>query len=127
MDDLNIQRAEINLDTAKLNQQLAEAAEDSPSKDIEVAIRENAVKLAQLALDEVMLGVSDRAAIIRSAKIIAPFDGQVMTVGISPGTVVSAFGSGIVVADVNDLEVVATLRRAEVEDLTENMPAVISR
>lgn len=125
-DDLNIQRAQINLDTAKLHQQLAEAAEDSPTKDIEVAIRENQVKLAQINLDEVMLGVSNRQALIESAKILAPFDGQVMTVGISPGTVVSAFGSGIVVADVSSLEVVATLRRAEVENLSGNMPAVIS-
>jgi membrane fusion protein, macrolide-specific efflux system len=126
LDDLNIQRAQINLDTAKLNQQLAETAEDSPTKDIEVAIRENQVKLAQIALDEVMLGVSNREAIIESAKIIAPFDGQVMTVGVSPGTVVNAFASGIVIADIDTLEVVATLRRAEVEELTENMPAVIS-
>jgi len=125
-DELNIQRAQINLDTAKLNQQLAEAAEDSPTKDIQVAIRENDVKLAQIALDEVMLSVNDREAIIESAKIIAPFDGQIMTVSLSPGTVLNAFGSNIVIADVSDLEVVATLRRAEVEELTENMEAVVS-
>lgn len=126
LDDLNIRRAQINLDTAKLLKQLAEEAEDSPAKAIEVAIRENEVQLAQIALDEVMLGVSNREVLIEAAKIVAPFDGQVMSVSLSPGMVVNAFASGIVIADVTNLEVVATLRRAEAGDLTENMPAVIA-
>lgn len=126
MDDLNIQRAQIYLDTARLHQQLTEVGEDTPTKPIEVAIRANEVQLAQIALDEVMIGVSNRESVIEAAKIVAPFDGQIMTVGISPGMVVNAFASGIVIADVSGLEVVATLRRAEVEDLTENMEAVVS-
>ena len=126
LDEMNIQRAEIYLDIAKLNQQMAEAGEDSEARDIEVAIRENEVKLAQLSLDEILANVENRASMIESTRITSPIDGQVLTVSISPGNTVLAFGSGLSIADVSELEVSATLRLLDIENLTENMTAIIS-
>lgn len=126
LDDLSVRRAEVNVEIARLRLALAEAQPDSATKRIEVAIRQNEVTLAEIALEETRLGLSDVDALVATAQVVAPFDGQVISVDIAEGDAVNAFSPVMVVADLNTLEVSADLRQSQLESLLEGMPVTIA-
>ncbi len=133
------------LQNATLNYQQAKAAYDLAMQDIayyqyEVAIQERQVRLAQLALEELHRGVDpllkndvERAqlavqkleAAIADAQIIAPFDGQVLSISLSEGRPVEAFRPVATVADPTQLEVSADLVSTQLQELAEGMPATV--
>ncbi|HEY65517.1 MAG TPA: HlyD family efflux transporter periplasmic adaptor subunit [Caldilineae bacterium] len=133
------------LQQATLNYQKAKATYDLIMQDIaayqyEIAIKERQVELAQLALDELNRGVDpllkndvERAllkvqkleAAIADAQIIAPFDGQVLSITLTEGRPVDAFKPVVVVADPSELEVSADLTSTQLQDLAEGMPATV--
>ncbi|NOZ27344.1 MAG: HlyD family efflux transporter periplasmic adaptor subunit [Chloroflexi bacterium] len=133
------------LQQATLNYQKAKATYDLVLQDIaaykyQVAIKERQVELAQIALDELNTGVDpllkndvERAqlkvqkleAAIADAQIIAPFDGQVLSISLTEGRPVDAFKPVVVVADPSELEISADLTSTQLQDLAEGMPATI--
>lgn len=135
----------IALQNATLNYQQAKAAYDLAMQDVanhqyEVAIQERQVQLAQLALEELNRGVDpllkndvQRAqlavqkleAAIADAQIIAPFDGQVLSISLSEGRPVEAFRPVVTVADPTQLEVSADLVSTQLQELAEGMPATV--
>jgi multidrug efflux pump subunit AcrA (membrane-fusion protein) len=75
---------------------------------------ENDVKRAELSLKTLKAQVSD-------AQIVAPFDGRVMAMRVSPGAPVEGYAAVVVVADPASLEVTAEPNSTVMTDLKEGM------
>lgn len=59
-------------------------------------------------------------------RLIAPFDGQVLSVGLGEGRAVEAYRAVMVVADPSELEVSADLTATQLQDLVEGMAATVT-
>jgi multidrug efflux pump subunit AcrA (membrane-fusion protein) len=94
----------------------------------ELALKENDVELAQIALEEVKLGIQDLEQNIFDARLTAPLDGIVYTLRIAPGRNATAYQVYAVVADITDLEIQSDLTATDISDLEVGMPvtAVLS-
>ena len=133
-----VQVAQTNYEIADLRlQAMRSGASPDP---FAVAIQEREVQLAQLELDKLAEGIdpllnSDvtRAefavqklqAEIDDARITAPFDGQLLSMSLSPGQAVEAYLPVSTLADINNLEVSADLVSNQMTELVEGMPAEI--
>jgi multidrug efflux pump subunit AcrA (membrane-fusion protein) len=102
----------------------------------QVAILEKQVALAELALQELQAGVDpllrndvQRAELavqrleaeVKDHSIIAPFDGQVMSLNLVPGRVAEAFKPSIILGDTSGLEITADLNETQMRNLKEGM------
>jgi RND family efflux transporter MFP subunit len=87
----------------------------------ELSLKENEVELAQISLQEARLGIQDLEQTIADAQLIAPFDGSVLSLGVSDGKGVEAYNVYAVVADLNNLEISADLSSSDTVDLEEGM------
>lgn len=130
--------AQTNLEIAQLQ---LEAMRSGVAPDrTQLAIQEKQVELAQLEVERLQEGVdpmlvSDvtRAQLavqklqaeIAEAQVIAPFDGQLLSMSLTPGQAVEAYKPVATIADVSDLEVSADLISSQMQDLVEGMPASI--
>jgi len=72
--------------------------------------------MLNLNLEGIQLGIEELERQIADARLVAPFDGKVLSVGIDPGDYASAFSTVMVLADPAELEITAELG---VEDLSE--------
>jgi RND family efflux transporter MFP subunit len=126
-DELNLRRAEINLEAARLRQTIA--ATQTPWYDQNynerMALQAYEVELAQIALEEQQLKASKSETSIQDAQIIAPFDGKLLTSTLQAGEQVKAFEAVAVVADDTQLEVGAKLISTQMELLSEGMPCSV--
>lgn len=71
----------------------------------ELSLKQNEVELAQIALEETRLQISELENTVANAQIIAPFDGQILSLGLAPGSQATAFRSVITLADPSTLEI----------------------
>jgi multidrug efflux pump subunit AcrA (membrane-fusion protein) len=136
--DYEVKVAQTNLEVAQLQLQALQtgAAPDQTA----IAIQQKEVELAQLALDRLAEGIDplvvsdvERAELavgkllaeIAEAQIIAPFDGQLLSISLTPGQAVTAYGPVATIADIASLEVRADLVSNQMDELSEGMPAEI--
>ncbi len=126
-DQLALRRAQIHVEIAQIQLDMFKqgASPQDPEYDFQVAIKEHEVELAQIALQEVTLDNQDLESAIADAQLLAPFDGQVLSLGLSEGQLVEAFKPMAVVADLNELEVSADLDSRMLENMAEDMPVVV--
>ncbi len=89
--------------------------------DQELSLKENDVELAQIALNEAQLGISDLEQSIADARLTAPFEGEVFSLGLSDGRTVEAYRIYAVIADMSSLEISADLTSEDTIDLEEGM------
>lgn len=130
--------AEINLEMTKIR--LATLQSQSSPDPEAIAMQEKQVELAQISLDRTEHGLNpllqndyERAnydvtkleAEIAEARIIAPFDGQLLSVSLTPGQAVEAFRPVVTLADINNLEVSADLLSNQMEELAEGMAVAV--
>jgi RND family efflux transporter MFP subunit len=87
----------------------------------ELALKENEVELAQITLQEAEIGIQDLEQTIADAQLIAPFDGTVLSLGVSDGKGVEAYNIYAVVADLTSIEIAADLSGSDLTDLEEGM------
>jgi multidrug efflux pump subunit AcrA (membrane-fusion protein) len=136
--DYQVAVAQTNLEMAQLQlQSMQSGAAPDPTA---IAIQQKEVYLAQLEVDRLASGIdplvqSDvtRAELavtkvkaeIAESQIIAPFDGQLLSISLTPGQDVSAYAPVSTIADISQFEVSAELVSNQMEDLSEGMPAVI--
>jgi RND family efflux transporter MFP subunit len=118
-DDMAI--AQANLDAARAEQHIA---------SLELTILETEVSLAQMRLDEIEVGIDvqkieltvkrleDQLA---DARLIAPFDGQLLSLSVAEGRMVEAYDAVAIIADPDQLEVSADPADSEMQDLAEGM------
>jgi multidrug efflux pump subunit AcrA (membrane-fusion protein) len=136
--DYQLQVAQTNVEIAQLE---LDAMRSGAAPDMTaIAIKEKESDLVQLELERLAQGVdpiliSDvtRAeqevaklnAEINESRVIAPFDGQLLSMSLTPGQAVEAYKPVATLADVENLEVSADLISSQMEDLVEGMNASI--
>ena len=120
-DEYALRRAQANLKIAQLKLELARLQTPSNSEinKLNIAIQEQEVELAQIALDEVNV-------VYTGMQITAPIDGTVISVSILEGATVEANKPVIVVADLNDLIVSANASADDLARLTIGMKVAVS-
>jgi multidrug resistance efflux pump len=129
------ERTERGLKEAQLSLRVAEADYQQALQNqrvhaYNVQIREQEVALVQLrleklesglAIEEMRLNVDRLQAQLNDARLVAPFDGQVLLVTTAEGRAVTAYKPVMVVANVDALEVSTQLDADEMEELQEGM------
>ena len=91
-----------------------------------LALMENDVELAQIALEEAKLGIQDLEQNILDARLTAPFDGIVYALRIAPGRNATAYQVYAVVADMKELEVRSDLTTTDLSNLEEGMTVTVA-
>ncbi len=127
-----LQQATLSLTQAQAGYDMA--LQSIAGHQYDIAIQGKQVQLAQIALDELNKGVDpllkndvQRAELnmqklesaIADAQIVAPFDGQVLSISLTEGRAVDAFKPVATVADPAALEVTADLVSTQLQDLAE--------
>ncbi|MFQ5616753.1 MAG: efflux RND transporter periplasmic adaptor subunit, partial [Anaerolineales bacterium] len=102
--------AQLQLAQAQLAQAQQELAEinldpNALGRAQELGLKQNAVALAQIALEETRLDVADLENALAEAQIAAPFDGQILSLGLAPGSQATAYRAVITLADPAALEI----------------------
>ena len=136
--ELNIELAQIFLDSAMLQAQDPPTAENT----LLISQREIELQVAQLALDELDNGINPELQFdvsraqeevdrineqIAQSELIAPMDGQLITLSIEPGDPVIAFETVGVVADISTVEITGVLESSQLSELNEGMPVTMQR
>lgn len=141
--DLGRNRAEIRRDLAQTDLDFAVqqgGAAPTAAQQHEIDRLTLLLQLAQLDVDELNVEVDpELASEVDSARLrvdeleqaltqtglFAPFDGELINLGVSPGRAVTAGDSVGAVADAAEIVVGATVREAELEQLAEQMVASV--
>lgn len=91
----------------------------------ELVVKQNAVERARIIVDQIKLTTEDLDDAITEAQIVAPFDGQILFLGLAEGRLIGAFERAVVIADTNELEVRAELSGNELQGLSEGLPVQV--
>jgi multidrug efflux pump subunit AcrA (membrane-fusion protein) len=132
--------AQTNLEIAQIR---LNSLQSQPNPDKEaIQLQAKQVELAQLEVKKLNRGVNilltndfERAnynvvklkAQIDESRIIAPFDGQILSIALTPGQDVEGYRPQVTLADVNSLEVSADLLSDQMNDLVEGMPIKVEQ
>jgi multidrug efflux pump subunit AcrA (membrane-fusion protein) len=131
--------AQINVDMEQIK--LADLQGKTPPDPEAIQLQQKQVELAQISLERLAEGVNanlvsayERASLnvqkldaaIADAQIHAPFDGQLLSVSLTPGQNVEGFQKVVSIADVNALEVSADLLSDQMSQLVEGMPVKVT-
>lgn len=132
-------RAQDNLAIARAdyNDAFASRSADTYSaqileKDIELAehrieqLQRGVDPLLALDLERTRLEIAATNQQINDAQLIAPFDGEILSVALGPGDNASAFRTVIVLADPGSLEVTAELGADQLREMSVGQEATIS-
>lgn len=136
--EYDIRVAQINVEMEQIK--LADLQSQVPPDPESIALQQKQVELAQIALERMnqgvdaglisnferaKLNVSKLEASIADSQIHAPFDGQLLSVSLTPGQAVEAFQKVVSIADVTALEVSADLLSDQMTELVEGMPVQV--
>ncbi len=120
-DEYALRRAEANLKIAQLKLELTRL-ENPPTSEVnrlQIAIQEQEVDLAQIAVDEISVSYD-------GLRITSPIDGTVLSVSILEGATAEADTPVIVVGNLEDLVVSATLNPEDLARLVIGMDVTVS-
>lgn len=126
-DELNLRRAEIHLEMARLRQSISATRTPFYALDFneQMALQAYEVELAQIALEEQQLKSSKVETSIQDAQIIAPIGGRLLTSRLQAGEPVKAFDIVAIVGDDTQLEIGAKLISTQMELLSEGMDCIV--
>lgn len=125
-----LHEAELNLRIAEANYQSVLQARQAHNYELQILQQE--VDLARMRLEEIQAGLDIERArlavqrlegLIADARVVAPFDGVVLSLNIAEGRLVEAYRPVMSVADPTQLEVSANLEQNQMKDLAEGMAA----
>lgn len=134
-----IQVAETNLEIARIR--LDSLRSESFPDNTAIAIQEKEIELAELSLSRLQDGVDplvvsdvesaqqtvDRiAAEIEETQIIAPFDGQILSLALTPGQQIETYRPVVTFANIDSLEAKAELISTQMDRLSEGMTADVN-
>ncbi len=121
-DALDVARAEVNVQAARVNLQAAEQAR----ADLDAG--PDAVKLAaaQADVDKKHLAVADAEADLAAATLVAPFGGTVLQTNAQPGDRISANSPILTLASMDELRVVASVDETTIRQIQAGQSASIS-
>jgi RND family efflux transporter MFP subunit len=124
-DGLMVRQAELELENAELELELTRLRANEDIRSQEIAIKENNIELAQIRLDAMLLEIQNLEDAIADAKLIAPFDGQILSMNVEAGGNVAEFRPIATLADLSDLEIGALVQQAKQEELIEGTQVLI--
>jgi HlyD family secretion protein len=109
----------------------AQTAVEQAQSDYEQAVEDADpesydLRLLALDLDQARLDIQDLEDQIASAQLVAPFDGQVLSLNVEAGDAVQAYDTVGVLADPADLEVTAELSSDELSQMAMDQQARIT-
>jgi RND family efflux transporter MFP subunit len=116
------------IDQADNNLALAQATYDKAAAEVERWQPDNPageVRLAELTLADAQARLAMAQQAQADIELQAPFSGQVLSLGIAPGSSVKAFQAVLTLADPSNLEVAAVPSAADLAQLGSGQPAVI--
>jgi multidrug resistance efflux pump len=120
---------------------LADLQSKTPPDPEAIQLQQKQVELAEIAVARMEQGVDANLqnayaraklnverleAAIADAQIHAPFDGQLLSVSLTPGQAIEGFQKVVSIADVTALEVSADLLSDQMSQLVEGMPVQVS-
>ena len=126
-----VRNAEWNVEVAEAQYQDALRARDRINYDIELA--EMDLDLAEMRLAEIETGLEVTRTVLSlkrledqlsDARVVAPFNGEILSVNVIEGRQVQAYNPVIILADLSELEVSADLLDSEMSELSEEMEVV---
>jgi RND family efflux transporter MFP subunit len=124
---LNLQRMQIYANTAQLNYDIFIDTTPTWPKDYDkqVAIQKNELELANIAVQEAALGIQELQHVISDTLLLAPVNGEMISLDVGEGVEVQAFKSVGVVADITRLEVSADVYSEITNKIAVGMEATI--
>lgn len=136
--ELRLTRAQDNLTIARAENRDAFASRNADDfslqileKDIELSehrieqLQRGVDPLLELEVERAQLEIEDTERRIDDARLIAPFDGQLLSIGVRPGDSASAFKTVIVLADPSEREITAELGGEELSEMSVGQEATI--
>ena len=117
-----------DIDQADNELALAQASYDKAEAEVERWQADNPageVHLAELTLADAQANLAMAQQAQADIELQAPFSGQVLSLGIAPGSSVKAFQAVLTLADPSSLEVAAVPSAADLAQLGSGQPAVI--
>ncbi|MEI2690924.1 MAG: efflux RND transporter periplasmic adaptor subunit [Anaerolineae bacterium] len=119
---LSLAQAQVNVQSARVNVQAAEEAR----ADLDAG--PDAVKLAtaQADMDKKRLVVADAEADLAATTLVAPFSGTVLETNAQPGDRISASSPILTLANMDELQVVATVDETTIRQIQAGQSASIS-
>jgi multidrug efflux pump subunit AcrA (membrane-fusion protein) len=123
--------AQIRMDGVAANRDSTHAEEDAQQKEVELAQIEverlgaGVSPLLQNDLTRAEYAVQKLHEEIAEAQIVAPFDGVLLSLSLSPGQAVTAYAPVATLADPTELEVSANLLSDQLQLLAEEMPVTL--
>lgn len=123
-----VRNAEWNVEVAEARYQDALRARERTNYDIELA--EMDLELAEMRLAEIETGLEVTRTVLslkrledqlNDAQVIAPFDGEILSINVIEGRQVQAYNQVMILADMSQLEVSADLLDSEMSELSEEM------
>lgn len=129
-DNLTIARAEYS--DAYASQSADTYSQQILEKDIELAehqieqLQRGVDPLLELDVERTRLEIEGANQQIKDAQLIAPFDGQILSVALGPGDSATAFRTVIVLADPDELEITAELGSEQLKEMSASQAATIN-
>jgi RND family efflux transporter MFP subunit len=131
--DRQVHQAELSLEVAEA--QYEQALQARLMHNYTVQIQEQEVALARLRLEEIEAGLDLKRAQLTvdrledqlaDARVIAPFDGLLLSLSLTEGRMVDGYKTVAVIAKPNDLEVSAEPTDKNLQELYEGMPVTVA-
>jgi HlyD family secretion protein len=134
----NLAMARTNLGIAQAEYTQSISIRDSYTYDLQLLAQE--VALAELRVERLERGVDPLLALnvekahlaieslegqVEDAQLIAPFDGQILSLSIQAGSQAEAFKTALILGDPADLEITANLAAEDLAEMSIGQPAVI--
>ena len=136
--ELRLGRAQGNLTVSRAEYSDAYASTNASGfsmeileKDVELAehrieqLQRGVDPLLELDVERAQLEIEDTERRINDARLIAPFEGQLLSVGVRPGDGANAFKTVIVLADPSELEITAELGSEELSEMSLGQEAIV--
>jgi HlyD family secretion protein len=134
----NLAMARSSLGIAQAEYAQAVSIRDSYAYDLELLAQEVALAelrverlergvdpLLSLNVEKAQLAVESLEGQMEDAQLIAPFDGQILSLNLQAGSQAEAFKTALILGDPTDLEITANLSAEDLAEMSIGQPAVI--
>jgi RND family efflux transporter MFP subunit len=126
-----VQNAQWNLEVAQA--QYTDALKSSERLNYDIELSEMDLDLAKMRMAEIEVGLDvTRTQLslqrledqLNDARIIAPFDGVILSISLVQGKQIQGYNEVMILADPSNLEISADLQDSELSELSEGMPLI---
>ena len=121
-DKLALAQAKVAVHEAEVSLQAAQEAR----QELDAGADASEIATAQAAVDKKRLAVSDAEAALAGTQLVAPFDGTILETNVSEGDQVTANTAILTLADLQTMQVVASVDETTIRQVSEGQDAVIT-